>query len=70
METAAVRHAGVAPLNAAVVCRVCMKAATVLGDSEWGKALHAGTRGELGPDAPIGAGVIRACIAGKAGARS
>jgi hypothetical protein len=37
-------------------------------------ALHAGTRRELGPDghlaAPIDAGIIRACTARKAGARS
>jgi hypothetical protein len=37
-------------------------------------ALHAGTRRELGPDghlvAPIDAGIIRASIARKTGARS
>jgi hypothetical protein len=74
MEMAAGRHAGVAPLNAAVVCRAGVKPVTVLGDPEWGMALHAGTHRELGPDghlaAPIDAGIIRACTARKAGARS
>lgn len=74
METAGGRPAGVAPLNAALVCRACVKPVTVLGDPEWGMAPHAGTRRELGPDghlvAPIDAGIIRASITRKAGARS
>ena len=74
METAGGRPAGVALLNAAVVCRACLKPVTVQRDPEWGMALHAGTRRELGPDghlvAPIDAGIIRASIARKTGARS
>jgi len=74
METAGGRPAGSAPLNATVVCRACVKPVTVLGDPEWGMALHAGTRRELGPDghlvAPIDAGIIRTCIVRKAGAPS
>jgi hypothetical protein len=74
VETAAGRPAGVALLNAAVVCRARVKPVTVLGDPEWGMTLHAGRRRELGPDghlvAPIDAGIIRASITCKAGARS
>ena len=74
METAAGRPAGVAPLNAAVVRRARAKPVAVLGEPEWGMTLRAGTRRELGPDgypvAPIDAGIIRACVARKTGARS
>jgi hypothetical protein len=51
-----------------------VKPVTVLGDPEWGTALHAGTRRELRPDghlvAAIDAGIIQACTARKTGARS
>jgi hypothetical protein len=65
VETGGGGPAGSAPLNAAVVCRAGVKPVTVLGDPEWGMALHAGTRRELGPGghlaAPIDAGIVRAC---------
>jgi hypothetical protein len=74
VETAAGRPAGGAPQNAAVVCRARARPVTVLGDPDWGMALHAGTRRELGPDghlvAPIDAGIIRASMTRKAGVRS
>jgi hypothetical protein len=71
METAAGERSGIALPRATTVCRSCVQAVTVTGDREWGGAVHTATRRELGSDghlvAPIGAGLVRAAMARKAG---
>jgi hypothetical protein len=50
METAPARGAGAAPPRAARACRKCREPVTVPGDPRWGKAVHAVTGQEAGPD--------------------
>jgi hypothetical protein len=73
METPAGRRVSATPRSAALVCRRCVQPVNVLGDAEWGPAVHASTERELGTDghlvAPIDADVVRTAMARKAGAR-
>lgn len=75
MNVAAPQAARLAGLASGTVCRLCGQRVAVEGDPEWGRAVHAGTGGELGRDghlvAPIDAAVMagRALGAGIAGAR-
>jgi hypothetical protein len=55
-------------------CRKCLQPMTVIGDPEWGLAVHTATGEELGDDAhlpaPIEADFLRATAALRAGAGS
>jgi hypothetical protein len=72
---AAPQAAGAADLASGTVCRRCFQRVAVEGDPEWGRAVHAATGSELGPDghlvAPVDAAVVFCRVPGsvRAGAR-